>query len=132
MTLSICKTDRKGRAGRLLIFAFIVLGILFLVLPAHPQSAAKWSKIGQAAEEREDYDAAYEAYRHAKETKPADLAYKTHYERVRFQASTSHLDRGRVLRQNGDLNGALAEFQRALEIDGGIRQQPRRSTRRRR
>jgi len=38
---------------------------------------------------------------------------------VRFQASTAHVDRGRVLRQNGDVNGALAEFNRALEIDGG-------------
>lgn len=48
-----------------------------------------------------------------------DLRYKTSFERVRFHAATSHVDRGRVLRQSGDLSNALAEFHRALEIDGG-------------
>ena len=101
----------------LFVLAFILLASTFTSL--HAQSAQKWNKIGLAAEAREDFDAAYDAYRHAHEAKPADLAYKTSYERVRFQASTSHVDRGRVLRQNGDVNGALAEFNRALEIDGG-------------
>ena len=36
---------------------------------------------------------------------------------MRFQAAASHVDRGRVLRQSGDLNGALSEFGRALVID---------------
>src|SRR5882757_1904820 len=105
------------RKNLLFVLAFIILASTFTSL--HAQSATKWNKLGLAAEAREDYDAAYDAYRHAHEAKPADLAYKTSYERVRFQASTAHVDRGRVLRQNGDVNGALAEFNRALEIDGG-------------
>ncbi len=71
------------------------------------------------AEQRQDYDAAFEAYRQAYLLKPKDLSYRTHFERARFSASAAHMDRGRVLRQNGDLNGALGEFQRALAIDGG-------------
>jgi general secretion pathway protein D len=38
---------------------------------------------------------------------------------MRFQASVAHVDRGRVLRQNGDINGALAEYSHALQIDPG-------------
>lgn len=85
---------------------------------AQPQSAATWSKRGADAEVREDYDAAFEAYRQAHLLKPADLRYKTHFERARFSAAAAHVDRGRVLRQSGDVNGALTEFERALAIDG--------------
>ena len=82
------------------------------------QSASSWSKRGADAEVREDYDAAFEAYRQAHILKPNDLRYKTHFERARFSAAAAHVDRGRVLRQSGDTNGALAEFTRALAIDG--------------
>ncbi len=83
------------------------------------ESAAGWAKRGADAEVREDYDAAFEAYRQAHLLKPKDLRYQTKFERVRFAAAAAHVDRGRVLRQSGDLNGALSEFQRALSIDGG-------------
>lgn len=89
------------------------------VSTAHAQSASTWSKRGSDAEIREDYDAAFEAYRQAHLLKPADLRYKTHFERARFAAATAHVDRGRVLRQSGDFHGALVEFERALAIDGG-------------
>jgi general secretion pathway protein D len=85
--------------------------------PAHAQSASTWSKRGADAEARDDFDAAYEAYRQAHLAKPKDLRYKTHYERLRFQAAVVHVDRGRVLKQSGDINGALNEFTRALQID---------------
>ena len=87
--------------------------------PAHAQSAASWDKRGSNAEAREDYDAAFEAYRQAHLKKPKDLRYRTHYERMRFQAANAHVDRGRVLRQSGDSGGASTEFARALQIDPG-------------
>ncbi len=86
---------------------------------AKAQSAASWSKRGANAEARDDYDAAFEAYRQAHLKRPADLRYKTHYERIRFQAANQHVDRGRVLRQSGDVGGAVNEFARALQIDPG-------------
>jgi general secretion pathway protein D len=82
-------------------------------------SAKTWDKRGQDAEARQDFDAAYEDYHNATLKSPKDLVYKEHFEHMRFQAAVTHVDRGRVLRQNGDLNGALAEFNRALQIDGG-------------
>ncbi len=87
--------------------------------PAAAQSASTWNKRGQTAEVREDYDAAFEAYRQAHAKKPADLRYKERYERLRFQAAVAHVDRGRVLKQSGDLGGAMQEFRRAHEIDPG-------------
>jgi len=86
---------------------------------AHAQSAGTWNKRGANAEAREDYDAAFEDYRQAHLKRPKDLRYQTHYERMRFQAANLHVDRGRVLRQSGDIGGAMNEFARALQIDPG-------------
>lgn len=106
-------------------FALPALPLVFLLagfaaftpLPVHAQSASTWNKRGQQAELRKDYDAAYEDYRQATLKNPKDLRYQAHLERMRFQAGVSHIDRGRVLRQSGDLAGALNEFRRAHEID---------------
>jgi general secretion pathway protein D len=103
------------RALSLLLFVCCLAGATSVA--AHAQSANTWNKRGQDAEARQDYDAAYEAYRQAILKKPKDLGYKAHYERMKFQASVGHLDRGRVLKQSGDLSGALNEFTRALQID---------------
>ncbi len=105
---------RRSSPAALMLCAVAVLAIP----PVHGQSAATWSKRGADAEVREDYDAAFEAYRQAHLLKPNDLRYKTHFERARFSAGAAHVDRGRVLRQSGDFNGALTEFERALSIDG--------------
>jgi len=87
--------------------------------PAHAQSASSWNKKGQAAEARDDYDTAFEAYRQAHLKKPTDLRYKTRYERLKFEAANMHVDRGRILRNSGDVDGALNEFARAVQIDPG-------------
>lgn len=100
-------------------------GLAFLVVccaattPAKAQSASTWNKRGENAEAREDYDAAFEAYRQAWLKKPKDLRYKERYERLRFEDANQHVDRGRVLRQSGDIDGAINEFARALQIDPG-------------
>jgi general secretion pathway protein D len=81
------------------------------------KSAKSWYKAGQAAELHKDYDTAFADYQHAVNLRPKDLRYKADFARMRFQAAAAHVDRGRVLIQSGDLNGALVQFQRALEID---------------
>ncbi len=108
-----------GRVPVLFRIVALLLCVVALAGVAHAQSPAAWSKRGADAEVREDWDAAFEAYRQAHLLKPNDLRYKTHFERARFSAAAAHVDRGRVLRQSGDMNGALTEFQRALAIDGG-------------
>src|SRR6059058_120716 len=81
------------------------------------KSAKSWNKLGETAEAHKDFDTAFQDYQHAYHLKPTDLRYKAAFARMRFQAAASHVDRGRVLIQSGDLNGAMAQFQRALEID---------------
>jgi general secretion pathway protein D len=89
------------------------------VSSAHAQSAGAWNKKGQQAEARDDYDAAFEDFRQAHLKKPSDLRYRTSYESMRFKSANMHVDRGRVLRQSGDADGAINEFARALQIDPG-------------
>lgn len=84
---------------------------------AHAQSANKWNKRGMDAEAHQDYEAAMNDYHQAMLKKPSDIRYRGRYERMKFMAAVSHIDRGRVLRQSGDYNGALNEFRRAVEID---------------
>jgi general secretion pathway protein D len=97
----------------------MLLLFVWAAMPAHAQSAGAWNKRGEQAEAREDFDAAFEAYRQAHLKKPDDMRYNTHYQRMRFQAANTHVDRGRVLRQSGDMGGAINEFARALQIDPG-------------
>jgi general secretion pathway protein D len=121
------KTGGNGSYGRMMSRRGVLSGALALMVfagllaapAAHAQSAGSWNSKGQNAEAREDYDAAFEAFRQAHLKKPKDLRYKTRYERLKFEAANMHVDRGRVLRQSGDLNGATNEFARALQIDPG-------------
>jgi general secretion pathway protein D len=72
---------------------------------------------GKDAEARQNYEQAYDLYKAAYDLKPTDLAYRASYERLRFLAGASHVHRGQLLRDAGQLDTALAEFQKALEID---------------
>jgi general secretion pathway protein D len=100
---------------------WVSLGILMLgvggLKQAQGQSANTWDKRGADAEARQDYDTAYEDYKKAHEKKPNDMRYEEHFDRLRFLAGMQHVDRGRLLRQNGDWNGAMQQFLRAREID---------------
>jgi general secretion pathway protein D len=98
--------------------ALLLCGIAGLsTARANAQSANTWDKRGQDAEARQDFDAAYEDYHNAVLKKPKDLRFREHFDHMRYQAAVYHVDRGRVLRSGGDLNGALAQFTRALQID---------------
>ena len=97
--------------------ALALLALVCTTPQARAQSANAWDKRGAAAELREDYDAAYEAYQKAHQKSPKDLRYLSHFDRMRFLASVQHVDRGRVMRTNGDWNGAMQQFLRAREID---------------
>ncbi len=115
------KSIGKLTALPLRTLPLLILGCLavFGSHTAHAQSAKTWDKRGQDAEARQDYDTAFTDYQNAVKLKPTDLRYKTHFDRTRFLAAAQHVDRGRVLRQSGDPNGALAEFNRALQINPG-------------
>jgi general secretion pathway protein D len=84
---------------------------------SHQDSASKLYKEGQAAEDRDDVETAYEDYYKAFQLKPQNLNYKTSYLRLRSTAASEHVKHGVTLRDQGDVTGALTEFLRALQID---------------
>jgi general secretion pathway protein D len=96
----------------------VLLVALLSTLPAATADQAKalYDK-GLDAEYRQNYEAAYEAYKQAFDLKPRDVKYRAAFERTRFQAATARVHRGQVLREDGKLAEALGEFQKALEID---------------
>ncbi len=118
---------------RLIRPAAIILLVVAVTLPIGAADSAKslYNK-GKDAEARQNYEAAYDFYRQAYDLKPRDLAYRTSYERTRFLAAASHVHRGQLLRDAGKLQEALAEFQKAADIDSSsfIAQQELRRTQR--
>ncbi len=97
------------------------VALLLLVAAIAPTAAAdkakSFYKKGKDAEARQKYEEAYDYYKQAYDLKPKDLRYRATYERIRFLAGASHVHRGQLLREAGKLDEAMAEFQKAAEID---------------
>ena len=104
-------------------FWFALFAVVTLLgtscIPLQAESARTLFKRGQAAEAREDYEAAFINYQQAAAKAPKDLEYRTALIRIRVSASGLHIMKGRKLFQAGDQTGALAEFLHAAEIDPG-------------
>jgi general secretion pathway protein D len=97
--------------------ATLVFVVLAITLPAAADKAhTLWNK-GRDAEQRQDYEKAYDYYQQAFSLRPKDLRYRTAYEHIKFLASASHVHRGQLLRDSGKLDEAVAEFQKAATID---------------
>ena len=102
---------------RLLRQAAIFLLVVAVTLPAVANKAGSFYDKGKDAEARENYEEAYDLYKQAYDLSPKDLKYKAAYERLRFLAGASHVHRGQLLQDVGKLDEALAEFQKAAEVD---------------
>src|SRR5215472_1854464 len=69
------------------------------------------------AEARQDYETAFEYYKQAYDHKPTELKYRVPFERTRFLAAASKVHRAQKLRDEGNLQDALALFEEAAAID---------------
>jgi len=74
-------------------------------------------KQARRAELQKDYDTALIHYERALKQDPANVEYQLKAKRLRFEAAQMHVDRGHKLRDQGSLEGAVAEFEKALAID---------------
>ncbi len=101
---------RLKRPAALLLLAAVV------TVPALADKAKDLYSKGQDAEARQNYEAAFDFFRQAYNLKPKDLRYRAAYERIRFEAASSVVHRGQQLRDEGKLEEAAAEFQKAVEI----------------
>ncbi len=95
------------------ISVFVVVSCL----AGHADKGSSAYKRGERAEAQNNYDGAYEAYREAYEAKGRNAKYQAAYLRLRFYACDEHVRAGQLLRDAGKLTEAMAEFQRAAEID---------------
>jgi general secretion pathway protein D len=102
---------------RLIRPAAILLLVALAVLPAAADKAYSFYKKGQDQEARQNYEQAYDYYKQAFDLKSKDLRYRTALARMSFLAGASHVHRGQLLRDTGRLEEALAEFQKAAQID---------------
>jgi general secretion pathway protein D len=100
---------RKRHAGLLLACAA-------LALTACSHGNQEFNE-GKKAEAIQDYDTAVVHYQRALKADPTSVDYKLKLDRMRFEASQSHVEHGQKLVQQGDLQLALAEFQKAMLID---------------
>jgi len=97
--------------------ALLLLLVAVVTLPAIADKAKSLFVQGQDAEAHQNYEAAYDLYRQAYDLKPRDLRYRAAFERARFEAAASIVHRGQKLREEGKLQEAVAEFQKAVAID---------------
>src|ERR1700733_10873413 len=100
--------------------AAVALLVLVVILPAIAIKAKTIYEKGQDAEARENYEAAYDLYKQAYDLKPKDLRYKASFERMRFKAAATIVHRGQRLREDGKLQEAVVEFQKAAQIDPSL------------
>ena len=107
------------RLSLVLALLLAVAGLGVFVARLHAESANSDFKQGQAAEAREDYDAAFELYQKAYNRDPKDARFKIALARIRTTASSAHVTAGRKLLLSGDVQGALSQFLHAAEIDPG-------------
>ena len=94
-----------------------MLGTLQLPLEARNKKGDRLIAEGQQREARKDYDAALELYEQALSADPSDAGYQLAVDRARFQASMMHINQGLKLRDQGSLDQALLNFQKAYAID---------------
>jgi general secretion pathway protein D len=105
---------------RLMRPALVLWLVAVATLPVLADKAKDMYQKGQDAEARQNYEAAYDFFKKAYDLKPKDLRYRTAFERVRFEAAASIVHRGQRLREDGKLEEAAAEFQRAVSIDPSL------------
>src|ERR1700723_2815018 len=105
---------------RLMRPALLLLLVAVATLPAIADKAKDFYAKGEDAEARQNYEAAYGFFKQAYDLKPKDLRYRTAFERNRFEAAAAIVHKGQKLREDGKLDEAVAEFQKALAIDPSL------------
>ena len=98
------------------IFGAGLLVAVVLLLAGCPKGNADF-KAGKKAEALQDYDTALVHYERALKSDPLNAEYRLKASRLRFEAAQAHVDAGQKLREKGDLQMALVEFQKAAAID---------------
>jgi general secretion pathway protein D len=95
----------------------LICALVGVALGGCPKNGNKNYKQGERALDLKDYDAAVDYYGKALAADPKNPFYRIKLNDARFEASQLHLHNGLKLRDKGDLQGAISEFQRAQVLD---------------
>jgi general secretion pathway protein D len=106
-----------SRLGKFAGFVALVAMAVSPTLDARTKKGDKLLALSRAAELRKEWDKSLELAEQALSEDPADVAYQLTTTRLRFYTSQYHIDLGRKLREQGQLEQALAEFQKAYGIN---------------
>jgi len=98
--------------GRILLAAWLAMA----PLAAAPKGSALFKK-GRAAELTRQYDEALDLYERALKEDPENQTYLMATRRLRFVAGQAHVDQGHRLLDQGKIEEAAGEFERAMAID---------------
>ncbi len=101
------------RATLCALFLLIAAGALLQA----KDKGSKDFKDAEVAANKNDWDKALQLYMSALDKNPNNPAYTIGMRRARFQAGQMHVNRGQKLRTDGNVEDAMAEFQRAIIAD---------------
>ncbi len=99
---------------RVLAAAGLALGVLFAA--GCPKGNQDY-KSARKAELIKDYDTALEHYERALKADPGNTEYRLKATRLRFETALFHVRQGEKQREKGELQLAVAEFEKAMAID---------------
>jgi len=97
------------------VLTWIFIGLALAGCPN--KRGAQNYKAAQRAADLQDYDAAVDYYVKALAADPHNAYYRINLNQARFEAGQKHIHNGVKLREKGDLQGAISEFQRAQLLD---------------
>ena len=111
---------RPKRLAKIAGFLLLAATIGVTALEARTRKGDKLLAQSRAAELQKDWDQALSFAEEALSEDPADIAYQLATTRLRFYAGQHHVDEGRKLRSQGQLDQALVEFQKAYGINPAL------------
>ncbi len=98
--------------------ACALLALVVVVLAGCPKGKANQEySAGKQAELTQDYDTALIHYERALKADPGNAEYRLKATRVRFDTAMAHIHEGQKQREKGELQIAVAEFEKAMAID---------------
>jgi general secretion pathway protein D len=98
------------------VIVCVLAGLALTGCPSNKHGNQNY-KAGEKAVDLNDYDAAVDYFSKALAADPHNPFYRIKLNDARFQAGQLHIHNGLKLRDKGDLQGAVSEFQRAQVLD---------------